>query len=341
MASGFETRRKNDLVGLQLIHDFGWLRSAELGPLMRDLDGKYLRTQADRMIRGWQERDLVIVRKLPDGAGRAVVLSEAGARLLRDEGVKDARSGKDLGTTNGDEWRPDKKWKHDLIATGVLVQLKRKGYTILPETRLRRENPALTKIPDGLAWKNNDVFWIEVEHARKEGEPKRHLANTLIAIAYGRGEKVSDHQPTMALVAFVGEANDERRNRLNHQLRITNALEARSLIDFNQNWARCTLLGNGVSSIDIVETRIESNQVDDVLSALEFYGWKENEDEVLEAQYQGVFKAAVWYPEDHGCWYYQVTGPGVSMSAKDAANIPEAKRGCANVISAHSRGHVR
>jgi len=79
--TSFDQSLSNDISGLTWVSKFGWLRSAELGRLMWP-NNAYARTRADRVVRGWLERGLVISRGLPDGAGRAFVLSEPGARLL-------------------------------------------------------------------------------------------------------------------------------------------------------------------------------------------------------------------------------------------------------------------
>jgi hypothetical protein len=83
MHPGLLQRDENDRIGLRWVADFRWLRGRELGRLMWPND-KTSRVRANRVIRGWIERRLVIVRQMPDGAGRAVVLSSAGAALVSD-----------------------------------------------------------------------------------------------------------------------------------------------------------------------------------------------------------------------------------------------------------------
>lgn len=333
MASGFEIRHDNDAAGLRWIHIFGWLRSAELGPLLWP-GQQYARTQADRVIRGWRERRLVIERRLPDGAGRAVVLSDAGARLLHEVGVEDARSGKDWGETDGDRWRPDNAWKHDLIAAGVLIQLRNRGCEILPEKQLRRENPALIKIPDGLAWNANMVFWVEVENARKSGPALNHLAEALCAVAGGTCGLVSGKQPTMPLVAYVKGAKDERGLRLNHQERVANALRKIAKTDARLVWAACELMGNGVAAMTVDgPEQIEADPVSQILKRLDANGWRLDEFDLLVANY-GKLQAVVWYAKaEMGGWCYRLEGPDVSMSAIAAANKTAAKRGCAQLLA--------
>ncbi|PLK49848.1 hypothetical protein [Uliginosibacterium sp. TH139] len=120
-------RVQNDLKGLSLLHRFGWLRAPELGKLFWRTQ-EHASVRANRLVRSWAERKLVLVRRLPEGAGQAVVLSEAGARLLRDYADIDAKSGKDWGETRSATWVPALTWKHDLIAAGVLAELSRQGY---------------------------------------------------------------------------------------------------------------------------------------------------------------------------------------------------------------------
>lgn len=332
MATGFEQRHANDIEGLLWIHRFGWLRSIELGRLMWPTD-KHARTRADRIIRGWLERHLVIARQLPNGARRAVVLSEGGARLLQEAGEASARSGKDWGETEGTRWSPNLTWQHDLIAAGVLVRLFEEGYDILPERMLRRDNPALAKIPDGLAWRDSDVIWIEVESARKTGKAMGDLVNALWTVTSGRCKPVSGHHPTSAMVAYVEQAQDERGYGLNHRHRVTTAIQKLSRQDVRLRWARCHLAGCGVATLELQTENIAADRVSRVLQKLNAGGWPEDDRGCLVANYGG-FKASVWDDEDHRCWGYLLEGEGAPKFAEMADNKSAAMRGCANLLAA-------
>lgn len=331
MATGFEQRHQNDVDGLTWIHQFGWLRSAELGRLMWPSD-KHARTRADRIIRGWLDRSLVIARQLPDGARRAVVLSEAGARLLQAAGETSARSGKDWGETDGTRWSPNLTWQHDLIAAGVLSRLFEAGYSILPERALRRDNPGLVKIPDGLAWREGSVIWLEVEAARKTGAAMRDLVNAIRAVSSGQCQPVSGQRPTVAMVAYFEHAQDERGHSLNHQQRVTAAIQEASDQDVGVLWALCQLAGRGVATVTFQPGRIAADRASRILRVLDAGGWREDEDGCHVATY-GNIRAIVWDDEQMG-WSYQLEGDGVLATAHQAANKTAAMRGCASLLAA-------
>lgn len=330
MATGFEMRHENDVVGLGWIHRFGWLRSAELGRLMWPGD-TYARTRADRVIRGWIARGLVIERNLPDGARRAVVLSVAGARLLQGAGVVEARSGKDWGETIGGNWRPNTAWQHDLVAAGVLAHLYELDYDVIPEKALRRDNPGLTKVPDGLACKDEQVIWLEVEHARKTGQAMHDLAAALCAVAGGGCKLVSGMRPTMPMVAFIQGDHDERRHHINHFARVSAALQKVAKVDVPVLWAKCELSGCGVVKLTMLPETIAADRATRILEVLNASGWAEDETGCLVSHYAGV-KAVVWCDDDMG-WSYQAEGQGATEIAYQATDISDAKRGCASLIA--------
>ncbi|MRR50361.1 MAG: hypothetical protein EG825_05520 [Rhodocyclaceae bacterium] len=332
MATGFELRHQNDVKGLLWIHRFGWLRSAELGRLIWPLD-RFSRTRADRIIRGWLDRSLVIARQLPNGARRAVVLSDSGARLLQEAAHVSARTGKDWGETDGNRWSPNLTWQHDLIAAGVLVRLFERGWTILPEKMLRRDNPGLVKIPDGIALNGTDVIWLEVESARKSGRAMLDLARTVSDVASGECPLVSGHRPTVALVAYVKDAKDERGHGLNHRQRVTSAIQKTSKRDVTLQWGPCQLAGCGVSTLDIQPEHIIADRSSQILRVLNAGGWHEDDTGCLVANY-GPVKAIIWDDDIMG-WAYQIEGTGVPAAyACQADNKSAAMRGCASLLAA-------
>ena len=330
MVTGFEMRHDNDVLGLGWIHQFGWMRSVELGRMMWPND-QHSRTRADRVIRGWIERGLVIERKLPDGARRAVVLSEAGARLLNGTAITGASSGKDWGETDGLRWKPNANWRHDLLATGVLTHLYEDGYEVIPEKTLRRENPALVKIPDGLAWNSQRVIWLEVENARKTGAAMKNLAEAICVVATGACKPVSGHKPTLPILAFVTDGKDERGLQLNHPMRVSKAIQIAAKEEVTLGWAECSLAGCGVTAVKLQIERIQANRALKILSILNAGGWQEDSNGCQVAQYGG-FTATIWFDDLMG-WSYQVEGVGTHEPAGQAENISEAKYGCANVLT--------
>jgi hypothetical protein len=291
-----ELKRKNDLNGLQAIHRFGWLRPTELGRLMWPGTSSN-KKMAERLARGWIERKLVIARVLPDAAGRMLVLATAGARLLADAGIE-ASSGKDIGRFPDGGWLPPTSWKHDLKANSVLCELYRRGYTIIPEAELRRHEPSSgRKIPDGLAIKDKQAIWLEVEQARKTGPAMAKLANAIIQIACGNVSPRMDVKPTQVMIAYDIDARDERGYLLDHQTRVRQAVAKQAQQDIPIHWAACTRHGAvGVGAVEFSEEIIRADGVGRVLDQLNHSGWRKNARSELEASYDG-YTVFVWTDE--------------------------------------------
>lgn len=209
---------------LLLVARWGRLRPQELGRLLYGY-AEHARKYAEVHCRKLEALGLVLARKLPGGirTGTAYVLAEAGARWLAKVNGAGFSSGKDWGSTKGEQWKPPGCWRHDLRAYGVLSHLAALGYAVLPERVIRGDEPRSSKHPDGLitnagaGW----TLWLEVEGARKSGA--LYLAPMARALAAAaRGEPVQhydavQHAPIRgAAVAFDPEARDERGYRKDH-----------------------------------------------------------------------------------------------------------------------------
>ena len=327
--NSFIKRQQNDVESLAWIKRFGWLRTAELGRLMWPKD-PCSRTRSDRLVKGLLERQLVLARPLPDGAGRALVLSLRGAGLLVDTGIN-AHSGKDIGASNQGRWLAPLSWQHDLIAAGVLANLFESGYQILSERELRQSNHDLTKIPDGLAWRaeTEEVIWLEVEHARKTGPAMRSFADAICVVSDGQCKQVSGRRPTYVYVAYMKDAADERLYRLDHRQRVTSAVALVAKSDVKLTWAVCTMYGCGVNSVCYEPGMIGADIAGRILVRLNNSGWRE-QDGCLESNY-GQHLASVWELDD-GVWYYSIN----DGTAGRADTKAQAMRGCAGMLAVMS-----
>lgn len=325
-----EQRRLKDALGLHFVHQFGWLRTAELGKLLWP-ESPAGRQAADTLVRSWIERKLVIARELPDGAGRAFVTATAGTRLLAENGIA-AGSGKDIGRFSKEGWLPPASWRHDLIAAGVLCELHRRGYKIYPEMELRRQVRNHTKIPDGFAARGDEGIWLEVEHSRKSGKDMSNLANALSLAASGHASAIAGLKPTAAMVAFLPSMLDERGHTLSHQTRVRNAVQAVAKGDLNIYWSKCTLLGSaGVGHVDIQKESISADRASSILKVLDSSGWRDHEDGGLRATY-GRHIVHVW-EDEYGWGYAVVTTDGEYVAGDRAANITDAKRAAASALA--------
>lgn len=330
-----EQRLRNDLAALQFIHKFGWLRIAELGVLMKPHTETTLESGA-RLARSLVDRRLVLARQLPEGAGRALVLSSAGVRLLGQYGFH-ATSGKSIGYTSGTSWRPPATWKHDLLAHGVLCELFRQGYEVMPEAEIRRRAAFTRKLPDGLVRSpghRGQWHWLEVESARKSGPHMHHLAAAIAAVAQGKIE-LCGVRPTHSIVAYYKHAQDERQHQLDHRTRVSNAIAIASPNDICVTFAECLRKGvAGVGNMLLTTTSIAADRTSAILHRLNAGSWRQDaESEVWQASY-GHYSAYVWQDSDASdLWSYQVEQDGTAFPAGYADTMEEAKQCAASVIS--------
>jgi len=322
-------RRLKDAKGLLLLHRFGWLRTAELGKLLWP-ESTGSRQAADKLARSWFERKLVLARPLPDGAGRALVLATAGVRVLAEEGCH-AGSGKGIGTLTDERWVPPASWRHDLVAAGVLCELHRRGFDIVPEAELRRRAGLSVKLPDGLAIKDSQVLCLEVENSRKSGPQLRQLATAIGQVAAGKAEALVGIRPTAALVAFVPGVLDERGYTISHQQRVRRAVQLTSKADVDIHWAECKLLGPaGVGAITFSRETIKSDHAGAISRRLDAAGWVSQSDGTLCSAYDNHL-VYVWENDDAaGWWSYTIeTRAGVVAHAGHAEACSAAKQACA------------
>jgi hypothetical protein len=321
-------RAQNDLKGLNLIHRFGWLRAAELGQLFWP-NGMHAGIRANRLIRGWVERKFVLERSLPEGAGRAIVLAEAGARLLRKYTDINAKSGKDWGETQGEKWTPALTWKHDLIATGVLAELAKQGFEIRTEREIRDADATHLAVPDGLAWRLGETIWLEVEHARKTGRAMRFLAEKLSWIYSEEGTQILGRRVTRAIVAYRAEGmTDERGFSIDHRHRVTNGIKAYAKHPVRLSWAICESAGAGVGAIEFREEVILPEAALAIAKRLQWeYTPASAELDAHSDAYYNEWLASVWVASDHGGQiYWMIDGAGHAIPVD---SISEGKLACA------------
>jgi hypothetical protein len=224
---------ENDLKGLRLVHDHRWLRPEELGIFMWPKQKASLKS-AEKIIRKWKAKKpkWIIDRPLPDGAGTAIVLSERGAAQIG------APTGKDWGDheldeeTGVSEWKPPRKWKHELYQSSLLACLTRLGYKVITERAIRSLTSRKKRIPDGIVTSPEFRCWLEVESARKTGPLHRTMVRTLISVATQPETKVFlDTTVNGAMLAFSSTQRDERTHRLAHLSRTVNAIRKEALRD--------------------------------------------------------------------------------------------------------------
>ena len=331
----FEKHKLNDRTGLNWVHRFGWIRTAELGAMLWPSTAPASATrQANRIVKSWVKRGLVIERELPDRAGRALVLAQRGVDLLAENDVK-AATGKDIGKLIDDPdwhpplkyepwWLPPKTWRHDLLAAGILAELHRQGWAVFPEREIRQRAGWLAKLPDGLAVRGADVAWLEVERASKTGADGRQLTNALCAVGTGEAAAVLGHRPTVALVAYEPYARDSRGCALDHRARIKSAVAAASKKPVAVLWAACELRGPaGLGKVTFERETIGTDRAAGILKRM---SWRLNEDGVLVAGYLQHI-AYVW-EDEHG-WSFQLD----ERPAGYADSMSDAKRACADEIA--------
>lgn len=329
-----ETRINNDLAALRFVHLFGFLRIVELGTLMKPHTATSLEAGA-RLARSLIERHLVLSRRLPEGAGQALVLATGGVRLLAEHGIH-AASGKSIGQTVCEHWIPPATWKHDLLAHGVLSELFRRGYQVIPEAEIRRRAGSIAKLPDGLvrAPGNEGTWhWLEVENARKSGPNMKRLADAITAVS-ARQVEVCGIRPIGCMLVFWRNSVDERGHRLNHRDRVSKAVASIARSDVRLTLLECTRKGAaGVADITLTDTTVAADRASAILKRLDANGWQPDGETGQKTQY-GAYMAYVWQDTDApGTWSYHAEGNGWSGVAGYATGIREAKRGAAGLIA--------
>ncbi|GAB2876257.1 hypothetical protein GCM10027046_00010 [Uliginosibacterium flavum] len=286
------------------------------------------------MVRGWIERKLVIERVLPSIAGRALVLSEAGARLLRQHGSETAKTNKDWGCFDAGQWHPDRQWEHDLIAAGILAK---SGCEFRSEREVIAAAAAhgadLKKIPDGLICIDGTWLALEVENASKTGKDMAHLAQGIAWFCSAAVPPLGDIQITGAAIALDKHALDTRGCRINHMSRVTSALENFISSSVEVKFLIFERQGYSVSNFEILNVTIESVPGARIRKYLDRNNaWKLDPGyELWEATYMDV-RATVWFAADNGeCWWvnieptnecrYEINTNSCSVESADAGKM--------------------
>lgn len=253
------------------IHRFIGLRPTELARLIwpGQVNG---RKQAERLARELEAAGQVIVRELPRGTGKLLVLAEPGARRLRALGHEGARSGKDYGETTGMAWRPPWNWQHELFAAGFLSLAVEAGQQIMTEAELRRRYGS-QKWPDGIVLAGNEAWWVEIENARKTGDEMHRLADTLASIARGNLPQIEGRSITKILICLDPHSRDERDFFLDHRQRVTNAIRRRADVPVPLIWSYMHLSDvGGVVGYDLEDETIFPDPVMKRIDQVEWEG---------------------------------------------------------------------
>ena len=313
-----------------MIDSCGWLRATELGAFIWPKNA-LPKGPASALVKALLAANLVHAIELPNRAGSAFLLTRRGAATLRRE--------RQLTATACERWEPPGSWRHDLMAVGLLAQLYRCGWRVIPEAFIRRRvNLRTTKIPDGMARDTEGRWWwVEMENARKTGPSMRHLAQTAAAIGRGGVEILGTH-PVGTLVGYPAVSRDEGGHRIDHRRRVTHAIERICSSPVHLAWAACRLHGAGVESYNLETATAYPDLTRRVLRTLEAQGWRQDEHGVLVSQYPPhqayVWKNTMYDPP----WAYDVNGPGIQPYAEAEArptvpNLTEAKFAAATLIA--------
>lgn len=215
----------NEFKALRIINKMGWIRPQELGRLMWS-EAPHGSKYGERIARTLQAKDLVIARKLPSHSGTALVLSTKGARFLNERVDVQAKSGKDFGETSGSMWQPPKVWKHDLLATSFIAHRLPEIMGFISEKQFKKAYPYVAKVPDALIVEsNNEITWIEVEHARKSGLVGMQLMAKTIVSHLTNESHFFDRPCTKVGIAYPADSIDDRGYAINHRKRVTEAIK--------------------------------------------------------------------------------------------------------------------
>ena len=258
---------------LLLIGRFEWLRLQEIAlfiwknHLIKNLafphyedKNRYFYAQA--LVKKMVDQDLVLTQKLPDHAGTAVVLTEKGAKILREMGYKQVKGAKLITDDKGDDhWTPNPKWKHDLMVNGftalAFVDMDFLGVSLNdlilgiptinePEFLTEKEqiqipaeynNPILDTSSDDVKYtdlliehKHHGMLGIEFEKSRKSGEKRDPLIKSIVQTNKKNGRSLHSFnglEPGIIAIAYDPEEKEKTASgsykKINHFSNIYNA----------------------------------------------------------------------------------------------------------------------
>ena len=272
----FDVQLKNDLLGLQLINRWGWMRPAELGMYMWPKTKDHGRKQACAQCSKWLDRGLVLQRKLPQRAGYCYVLAKAGVDFLKENGKKSV-TGKDIGRGSGDDWLPPIDWRHQLLTVGTVAifDLAHTKEKALSDLEIKRLNIPLYKIPDALCHFNDFkgniyTLFVETENARKTNtKDLKKFIRVFHDVAKGVWQ-LNGFKPNAIGIVF------DKDNKVNHRLRMTNYLKSNLHIPVLVFWFACTTKMNGVISFSFDKETIQPDQVEEFIRDINKNGWNKN-----------------------------------------------------------------
>ncbi len=269
-------RQQNDLSGLRWVLDFKWLRPVDLGLLLWPTSADGTR-RAYKVIREWSKKKWVLERHHQELGCKVVVLTEPGAKFLRQNTIDYATSNSDWGRINNGTWRPAKDWRHDLICTRLALLLLHRGFAIKTERQVRAEYASSkpNKWPDLLAFDPADeiTYWIEVESSRKTGENMDALANTILKLEAGDATSLLNLNAYPAVAFIEGSRDVQTGHRINHLMRIKNAVRQRAQ---STVWLTCFRLNQAIMQFDHKEIQIDPAWMIQNLRAMAHRPWQEH-----------------------------------------------------------------
>jgi len=186
---GRQIGRENEFRCLRALHRFGWMRTRDLaglcwqrwltrpsGPLSlaRVEPAASALRMAQRTMRRLRDASLVITSQAPDGS-TLYALTEGGARVLRDAGIK-AGSGKYVVRGFSSAF-----FRHRCISNQIAITAIVQGFRVSTEREIAQglwlggEPGIQGKRPDVLVRSGNQVSWVEVERSRKNANDYKAL----------------------------------------------------------------------------------------------------------------------------------------------------------------------
>lgn len=278
---------QNDLIGLEYINSFRFLRAAEIGRLIWGNSENSIK-YGQRICRKWLKNKYVIARNLPSKAGNAFVLAANGVELL-ESNWRMAKTGKDWGKMEGGSWSPPREWRHHLIANSFLAYIKNiEGVSeVISENELRMKTQK-GKIADGAFRLNDELCWLELENHRKTGGRMIDLVKTLIKIGSKekKNPKLDNEEFTQFYIAFPENKVDERGYQLNHRKRVLSAAKKMADQDFIYRTIEIKLNGYTTIGHEIKSELIEASPVTKRLKYLNDHALEDNGEEYIYCDFK-------------------------------------------------------
>ena len=181
MTSSREVNRNRQINVIELAARIGWINAPVVAAALWPM-AVSRRKYAERLLAVMCKRGWLKAHRMPNGQPAAYTITSA---ARDDYALYEQMGTRLLGTTS----IPGRTYAHDQRAAAALLTLAKGEIShCIFDRELRRQNPGLTKYPDGILLAPTNEYghyhgtWIEVENSRKTGKHLTQMINGMIQL---------------------------------------------------------------------------------------------------------------------------------------------------------------